>query len=179
MATIRRLIKASDLKENVPISKSVDEALLKKVIYNEQQTKIQNLLGTKLFNAIMTEASDNTITGKRKQLVDDYIKPALYQWSFRAAILHLNLRVTDKGVIEQSDNNAAQADAARIKQLRNDAQNKAEFHGKLAVEFICENTGDFPEYLNDDENGGVRAQKRPYDAGIVFSSRRKRKGYKN
>lgn len=165
---IRRLVKPSELKIFVPISSSVDEELLKKVTYNEQITRIQNLLGTKLYTALIDEATDNNIDGKRKILIDEYIKPCLYQWSYRAAILHLNLRVTDKGVLTQSDTNAQQAEPARVSHLMNEAKNKAEFHANLAVKFICKNESSFPEYGDETFDDGVRPDKKPFDSGIVF-----------
>jgi hypothetical protein len=169
MATIRRLITAGQLIDNVPISATADQKLLKKVIYNEQETKIHNLLGSKLYRAILKEATNNTITGKRKQLVDEFIKPALYQYAYRAAILHLNLRVTDKGVLVQGDTNAAQGNEAQVHHLRADIKNKADFFGELAIKFICENKGSFTEYKDQDtENGGIRGRDKAYFSGIQF-----------
>jgi hypothetical protein len=167
MAIIRRLITAAQLIDNVPISATADQELLKKVIYNEQETKIHNLLGSKLYRALLQEATDNVITGKRKECIDEYIRPALYQYAYRAAVLHLNLRVTDKGVMVQSDDNAAQANESQVHHLRADIKNKADFYAELAIRFICENSGDFPEYCsNDTDNGGVISRKSGYFSGI-------------
>ena len=168
MATINRLTTAGQLIDNVPISKTVDQELLKKVIYNQQLTKTQGLLGTKLYDAIIKEAiTDANIAGNRKILLDKYLKPALHQYAYRAAVLHLKWRVTDKGILEQSDANAAQADKSSLNHLRASILNDAQFHDNLAVKFICDNAQDFPEY-NNFGNDGINPSGKPYFSGIVL-----------
>lgn len=168
MATINRLTTAGQLIDNVPISKTTDQELLKKVIYNQQLTKTQGLLGTKLYDAIIKEAiTDANIAGNRKILLDKYLKPALHQYAYRAAVLHLKWRVTDKGIMEQSDTNAAQADKASLNHLRASILNDAQFHDNLAVKFICENKADFPEYNNFNDEG-IGPNRKPYFSGIVL-----------
>ena len=169
MATINRLTTAKQLLDNVPMAKTTDQVLLKKVIFNEQTTKIQKLLGTKLYDAIIKEAiTDDNISGNRKILLDKFLKPALHQYAYRAAILHLKWRVTDKGILEQSDTNASQADKGALNHLRASILNDAQFHADLAARFICDNEGDFPEYRNFDEEDGLRPDKKPYFSGIVM-----------
>lgn len=168
MATLKQLITPLQLINNVPIAKTADHALLDKIIYTEQETTIHNILGTTLYNKIIDEAVGGTISGKRKDLVTKYLIPCLYQYSYSQAILHLNLRVTDKGVVEQSDTNASQSSRSSVEQLRNEIVNKGQFFAELAVRFICENLEDFPEFREWDENGGIRGQDSGYFSGIVF-----------
>ena len=173
MSDIVRLISPEELKDNVTLSASTDEDLIKKCIYTAQETKIQSLLGSKLYRAIKAEAKGGSISGKRKEFLDDFLTPALYQWAYHECTLHTNLRSTDKGVIVQSDLNAQQAAAGQVAHLRADIRNKAEFFNNLAIEFICANRSSFPEYTEEDiEKGGVKSGK-PSFSGIVHRSKRR------
>lgn len=180
MSEIIRFISPEQLIDNVTITASTDHDVLKKCIYTAQETKIQSLLGSKLYRALKLEAkneiqaSPNPLAGKRKELIDDFITPALYQWAYHECTLHLNLRSTDKGVLVQSDLNAQQASASQANALRADIRNKGEFYNNLAIEFICTNSSDFPEYTQDDtDKGGVRSGRSGFSS-IVYKSRPKK-----
>lgn len=180
MSEIIRFISPENLIDNIPATASVDHGLLKTTIYLAQETKIQSLLGSKLYRALKVElkalitSGSDPLAGKRKELMDDFIVPALYQWAFHKSLFHAGLRYTDKGLLQQSDTNATQASARDLNSVRSEVRNDAEFMNTLVVEFICANLSSFPEYNQPDtENGGVSSGKKNF-SGIVYKGRKQK-----
>ncbi len=170
MATdIIRLTTVEKFIDTMPVSKSVDHELMKKLIFIEQDTAIQNLLGTSLYQGLLDEIDDTgTLTPTRLELIQKYVRPALHHLAFASAILHLKFRVTDKGILEQSDDNAAQADNSGLHKLSGKHVNKSQFYQRLAIDFICDNDGAFPEYDDETDEFGIRPDKEGYNSGIVY-----------
>ena len=174
MSEIIRFISPENLVDNIPATASVDHGLLKTTIYLAQETKIQSLLGSKLYRALKAEVKASSITGKRKELLDGFVIPALYQWAFHKSLFNTALRFTDKGLLQQSDTNATQASARDINSVRGEIRNDAEFMNTLVIEFICANLSSFPEYNQPDtENGGVGSGKKNF-SGIVYKGRKQK-----
>ena len=172
MSEIVRFISPENLVDNIPATASVDQGLLKTTIYLAQETKIQSLLGSKLYRALKAEVKGASISGKRKECLDDFIIPALYQWSYHKALFSTALRFTDKGLLQQTDTNATQASARDLNSVRGEIRNDAEFMNTLIVEFICANLSSIPEYnQRDEENGGVGSGKKNF-SGIVYKGSR-------
>lgn len=155
MAEIIRFATPEMFIDRMPASKSIDHEIIKATMYNEQDTTIHNLLGTSLYENIKSEIDNDSLAGKRLELIEKHVRSALFHLTFKALAIHLNLRMTDKGILKQSDQNAAQGDSSDSYKLQSYHQNKAEFHMELARKFICENPGSFNDYDDFPDDGGV------------------------
>lgn len=166
MSDIIRFATPEMMVERMPISKSIDHEIIKTTMFTEQDTTLQNLLGTALYENLWNEIDDDSITGKRLELIKKHLRPALYHLTFRSLAIHLRLRLTDKGILVQNDENASQSDEQGSYKLQNYHKNKSQFYQKLAIEFICKHSTTFSDYSKDGEDGGVRASKKPFFSGI-------------
>jgi len=166
MSDIIRFASVEMLIDRMPISNSVDHELLKSIMFTEQDTSIQNLIGTSLYENLSKEIDEDSIGGKRLVLIKKYLRPAMYHLATRSAALHSKYRFTDKGLVEQSDTNATQADAGALNHFKAHHLNKAQFYMNLAVKFICENSASFEDYDDISENGGVRPDRKPFFSGF-------------
>ena len=75
MATL--LVSQTYLREQSLISDNVDFKLLTPIIRIVQTIDIQQLLGTNLYDKILTDVEATSLTGNYKTLVDDYVLPAM------------------------------------------------------------------------------------------------------
>lgn len=170
MSDIVRFVTTKYVLDRTPIDKDLDQDIFKSVIYQQQETKTQAILGTCLYKVLkghVKEYLDNStpIPAAYSTLLYDYVRPSLVQWSYWSAILHYHNRVTDKGVINQNDNSAQQAGRASMKDLRQEVRDRAEFFDKLMHNYLEENEDSFPEYSQCCDEG-VKPQKKPYFSGI-------------
>lgn len=165
---IIRLLSVERFRDLQPINEDTDAVILKKVIYNAQETKIQEHLGTSLYNKILNIVDDGTISqpanAKYKILLDDWIIKILAYWSYVEAIPHLTYQFTDKGVSERDGNHSITANPAAIKTKVQRAENNAEFHTNLMLTFLCKNAKDYPEHGRIDE--GIPANTKPFFSGM-------------
>ena len=164
---ITRLLSVETFRELQPVNEDTDSTILKKTIFNAQETKIQELLGTSLYKKILTIVDDTTISqpvnAKYKELLDDWIIKVLSYWAYVDAIPDMTHQMTDKGSQERNGNHSTVSNPAAIKSKIGKAENKAEFQSNLMVTFICRYAANFPEYGRIDD--GIQASNKPFCSG--------------
>lgn len=170
MSDIVRFLTAEYVMDRVPIDKDLDQDIFKSIIYQQQETKTQSILGTCLYKAMKVHVkaliqSSTPIPAAYSTLLYDYIRPSLVQWAYFDAVLHYHTRLSDKGVMLSNDSSASQAQMSSMKMLRQTVRDKAEYFDKLMHSYLEENKDSFPEYT-DCCDDGVKPQKKPYFSGI-------------
>lgn len=139
-------ISTDRLKKQTPIQENVDDDLLKPYIYRAQVTHIQQFLGTDLYNALKTKIINSTLAGDYQTLMDEYIQPALVEWSFYEVLPFISLKLTNKSVGRGNADYLAEADLADLKYLRNTVREMARFQSERLIGYLKENSNLFPEY---------------------------------
>ena len=74
-------IDASYIKAYSHIDGSVDEKDMLPSIIQAQDSQIQPILGTDLFNKLKTEITAGTISGNYDTLLNDYVRMATLKWT--------------------------------------------------------------------------------------------------
>jgi hypothetical protein len=148
------LLSEAKLKRFTDINNVLDVDLISSVIREAQIVHITRLLGSKLYDRIISDVDNDTLTGNYKSLVDDYIQDALLYWSYYEALETIYLRPRNAGLVvpQGGDNNAA-ADIALYDKKRQSVKNKSEYFSERLVDYLCFNESLFPEYnqnVNDD-----------------------------
>ena len=75
--TTTLLISEAKIRAFSDMNDSVDDALITNGIREAQDIAIQPIIGTKLYDALITKVNNNSLSGSYQSLVDDYIQPAL------------------------------------------------------------------------------------------------------
>ena len=165
---IVRLLPVEKFRDLQPINEDTDATILKKVIYNAQETKIQEHLGTSLYKKILTLVDTGDISqpgnSKYKELLDDYITKVLSYWAYVDAIPHMTYQFTDKGVSQRDGNHSRTAEPAAVKAKVMRAENQAEFQTNLMLTFLCNKASDYPEHGRIDD--GIGANNKPFFSGM-------------
>ena len=148
------LISEAKLKRFTDINNALDVDLISSVIREAQIVHITRLLGSKLYDKIISDVDNGTLTGNYKSLVDDYIQDALLYWSYYESLETIYLRPRNAGLVvpQGGDNNSA-GDIALYDKKRTSVKNKAEYFSERLVDYLCFNESLFPEYnqnVNDD-----------------------------
>ena len=163
------LLSEAKLKRFTDINNVLDVDLISSVIREAQIVHITRLLGSKLYDRIISDVDNDTLTGNYKSLVDDYIQDALLYWSYYEALETIYLRPRNAGlVVPQGGENNAASDIALYDKKRTSVQNKAEYFSERLVEYLAFNDNLFPEYnqnVNDDIYPDTSTQ---FKSPIVF-----------
>lgn len=167
MATIL-LIGEQYLKDFTPVSNNTDIEQIKPHIEFSQDSYTQEILGTNLYNDIQTKYSAQTLSTIEQSLVA-ILKPALAYRSLEAAIPFMNTQIRNKGLVNQNSENAIQAEMDKMRYLREESRNRAEFYEERAKKFLCNNKTSFPLYEADNEDiNPIKSS--AYDSDLYFSS---------
>lgn len=148
------LISEAKLKRFTDINNALDVDLISSVIREAQIVHITRLLGSKLYDRIISDVDNGTLSGNYKSLVDDYIQDSLLYWAYYESLETIYLRPRNAGlVVPQGGENNAASDIALYDKKRQSVKNKAEYFSERLVDYLCFNTTIFPEYnqnVNDD-----------------------------
>ena len=67
------LISEANLRQFTDLNNNVDSKLLSSAIRESQDIEIQRILGTKLYNKILDDIQNNTLSGDYQTLVVDWV----------------------------------------------------------------------------------------------------------
>lgn len=156
---------------HTPIDSNVDNGLIMPCIKDAQEINIQSLIGSKLYNKLMLDASLSTLDGDYYTLVKDYIQPALVMWTLYYSYSVINFRLTNKAVVQKNSDDSTATSLQDMNYVKEEAKNKAEFYSKRMVDLIKANKESFPEYFEVEcgcDNDELNPQKSVYFSGIYI-----------
>jgi hypothetical protein len=136
------------LRDNTVINGNVDSELLEPFIVAAQNVRIESIIGTGLFNNLVTNIDNGSITGSNKVLLDDYIQPCLIQWVVYEALPFINYKLTNKSVSTKGSDNSNSSNLNEIQYLRDNVRNTAEYMSQRVTDYLKSNTDLFPLYLS-------------------------------
>jgi len=158
-------------KRNSVVNLNVDDELIQPHILKAQNLNIERILGTELFNAVLSDISNGTVSGDTKTLLEDYIQPTLVEWTLYTALPYLNYKVTNKSVSKKFSDNSDYSELNEVNYLRADIRNDAEYLSDRLTKYLVEDNGvKFPEYINgNDQCDEIKPTKKNFLGGIYLS----------
>lgn len=143
---------------------NVDPELIKtNVILIAELEYIKPFLSVDLHNKIVAENKSGLFTGKNKQLLDDFLKPALAFFVKSKFILENGIRTTNAGsMVNESETSRSATRGERADQIEEAKSNGKTFLGE-AKEFIDDNLTDFPDF-----NAGESVKTGRLRGGIII-----------
>ena len=159
-------ISATRLKKDSAIGGSVEDDLIMPYILLAQDMNILPILGTDLDAKLKSDIQGGSLTGAYKTLVEDYIQPALVQFSFVSLVPYLRLRFSNNSVVIMgATEQSSSATYEDLEPVMNTATDAAEFYRQRAIDYLRNNTSSFPEYTSN-SGSDLDATTANYFAGI-------------
>lgn len=160
------------LKKNTPIQENVDDDLLNPYIFKAQETHIQQILGTNLYNKIMNDVISNSVAGFYLTLLNDYITPCLIEYAFYEVMPFISLKITNKTIGRGNAEYLAEGDLNDLKYLRGTVRDLAEFYGERIIGYLRQYSGQFPEYLTNSGLDKIVPNSSNYFSGVYLGGGR-------
>ena len=132
------------LKENSEIDENVDMKLLNPTIWRCQIQYMQNVLGTKLYDKILSDIEASTLTG--------------VYWVMYEVQIPLLFKFRDKAVSTKNSTNSAPISTKELSRIENRFKDKAEFFTERISSYLCANESLYPEYDTENEYDETRPQ---------------------
>lgn len=136
------------LKQNTQVSDNVDVKYIREAILWAQDSEIQTVLGTTLYNKIQDDITAGTLAGVYKTLVDDYIQVCLKHYVTAECMPMAHYKITNKGLQIQDSEQSSPASTSGVNFLVEKETNKAEWYKQRLINYLCEYSSSYPEYEN-------------------------------
>ena len=161
-------ISEETIKNSTTINGNVDVEMLLPYIKVAQDIHVQQVLGTDLYNKLQVDIEGTggaSLTGNYKILVDTYIQPLLIHYSLYECLPFLSYKIMNKDIVRKISETSSSASLEDIKYIRNIVLNTAQFYTQRLIDYICNNSANFPEY-NTNSNGDMSPSKEGYFNGM-------------
>jgi hypothetical protein len=170
------IISEAKLREFTDINDSVDTSFLKNAVREAQDIHLQRIIGTKLYNKILSDIDGSALTGVYSTLVNDYIQDFLLYAAYYESLEAIYLRPRNNGLlVSNGSENTVAADRTLFNQKRQSVENKMEYYADRLSNYIAEEEASFPELNTNnklyEQNPDYSSQ---YRSPIVFNARAKR-----
>ena len=163
------LISEQKLKDSTAINLNVDVNILLPYVLQAQTLYIEPKLGTQLYEHIKGLIQAGTIGDAGnvayKTLLDDYISFVLVNYSFYHAIPYLRFKVENGNIYSKTSETGTALTTEESQSLREEISNTAQYYTERLIEYIRNNTSDFPEYSTN-SGADVNPDKNAYYNGM-------------
>lgn len=168
------LISEDYIKTNSGLNDNVWGSYLTPSIREAQDIKLQQILGSSLYQSLLGKVADGTIKEDifkpYKTLLDEYIQIYLMYQTISDLVPIIGVKLTNLGVVVSNDEHVTNLSQSERDLVQSYYGLRAEFYGKRLQEFLKENKADFKEFnCHDAELNSVA------DSGGLFLGGRRSK----
>ena len=143
-------IQPKDIKEFTASNGNIDVDKLLPYIYQSQTIEVQRLLGTKLYDKLISDITGGTLTGNYQTLVNTYIKPILIHYAMMYALPYLSVTISNGGVYRNNPENATALSSDEINTLVEKERDAAQYFSQRMIDFLNFNASAmFSEYYTN------------------------------
>tara|TARA_R100000781_G_scaffold27534_1_gene20476 strand:- start:16 stop:588 length:573 start_codon:yes stop_codon:yes gene_type:complete len=142
-------ISTDRLKKDSALGGSVDDNLLLPYILMAQDRYILPVLGTDLYDKLISDIQGSSLAGAYLTLLQTYIQPALVQFSFSVVLPFLRLRFVNSSIVTMNSEQGSSVSHDDLKPLINASMDQGEFLRERLIDYIRNNTSSFTEYSSN------------------------------
>jgi hypothetical protein len=143
------LVSDQMIKDRTAIHGNIDPTLIKADIRVAQDMYIHPILGTALYDKLISDiSSTGTTTGVYKTLLDRYIVDTLMWYVLSELPTTISYQFWNKGVIRKQGESTELPSMSELIDLQNKYKNRAEYYANRLRLYLKQNQNLFTEYLN-------------------------------
>ena len=146
------LITSHEIKLNTSMGGNVDSDKYLHYINDVQVMVLENVLGTKLYDKIITDFNSGSLAGLYLQMFNDYIKPVIWHSVFAEYIKMGQIIVGNGGVYKHIAQDAEISSDDSINYSAKNAQSKADTYIDRLIRFLVDKEPDIVEYTTTQDN---------------------------
>lgn len=146
------LISEAKVRNFTSLNNSVDSELIKNCIRTAQDYHLQNIIGTVLYDKLLSDVDSSSLTGAYKTLVDDYIQDFLLYCTYYETLEEIFLRPRNNGLLRPNGGeNSDPVDKDLYDMKRQSVRNKMEYYAQRLTYYILEESNSYPELEQGDK----------------------------
>jgi hypothetical protein len=174
------LLSEAKFREFTDVNDNLDTTLIKNGIREAQDIHLQRIIGTKLYNSLLSQVDAGPIwtSSAYETLVNDYIQDFLLYAAYYEVLEAIYIRPKNNGLLTPTGGeNSIEVDRSLFNVKRQSVENKQEFYAEKLSQYISENENTFPELSENnkayEQNPDYSTQ---YRSPIVFNRNVKQAG---
>jgi hypothetical protein len=136
------------VKDNSPIDDNVDPKLLRNAMRTSQDGYIRDLIGSGLYDEILTQINASTLSANNQTLINQYIAPCLLHYIISEATVPMTFKFMNKSISTRTSDNSNPIDIDQLTTIANHYKNKAEYYANRLTAHLMEYSTTYPLYLN-------------------------------
>jgi hypothetical protein len=142
------------VKNNTVIDENVDMRLILPSIRDAQELRIHPILGTPLYEDLITKITASTLNADEIILLDQYIATSMLQHTLYECSVSMLFKYRNRSVNTGGGENFNPISYEDLQFLRDDWKNKAEERDKRLINYLMDNSSLYPAYTtaSDDLN---------------------------
>jgi len=142
-----QLITAKQVIDLCFTNKSTDTALIKdSFIEIAQEKHIRAVLGDDMYEEIVEQKNDDSLTEANKLLLETYLQPALAFYTKLEVIMDMNINTTSQGLMINETEFSRAANSGERADLKSTAQSHADTLRNKMLKFLEDNIDDYDSY---------------------------------
>ena len=146
------LISEAKVRQFTSLNNSVDTELVKNCIRTAQDYWLQNIIGTVLYEKLLSDVDADTLTGNYETLVLNYIQDFLLYAVYYETLEEIYLRPRNNGLLRPNGGeNSDPVDKDIYDMKRQSVRNKMEYYAERLTNYILEESNSFPELSEGDK----------------------------
>ena len=134
------------VKDHTVLDSNVDEKILKVSITSAQETMLQPLLGTNLYERIERGILMGDLSQDYLKLLSNQIKKYLLAAVVYKIAINLLFRYTNSSIMKDSNSNSAGISTPELNAIRQEKESEIKFYANALTEYLTVNSSLFPEY---------------------------------
>ena len=143
------LISEAKIRQYSDINDSLDTAFIKNAIRTAQDIYLQRIIGTVLYNKLLSDVDADSLAGEYKTLVDDYIQDFLLYATYWESLEAIYIRPRNNGLLNATGGENSQSVGKDLYDVkRQSTQNKLQYYSERLTAYIIEKQNALPE-LNE------------------------------
>ena len=145
------LISEAKVRAFTSLNNSVDTDLIKNCIRTAQDYRLQSVIGTVLYEKLLSDVNSASLTGYYKTLVDDYLQDFLLYAVYYESLEEIFLRPRNNGLLKPNGGeNSDPVDKSLYDMKRQSIENKMTYYSDRLTKYLIENQNNLPE-LNESQ----------------------------
>ena len=161
------------LRQRSTVEGNVDYDKIKPFIIKVQDLYLQQRLGSDFYNKLNDKIIFGTLNADEEELINDYIKPMVAEYSYYESLPFLNFKLTNKAISKQNSDNSQSSGMDEIKYLRSILKNNAEFYDNRLFKHLDLNRDKFKTWSENNKDQNVRRNDKVYSSGMYLPKPRK------
>lgn len=143
------IISEAKLREFTDVNDNLDTAFIKNAVREAQDIHLQRIIGTVLYNKLLSDIDADSLAGAYKTLVDDYVQDFLLYAVYYECLLAIYVRPRNNGLLSSTGGENSESVTRDLYEVkRQSVENKMQYYAERLVNYIIEKQNSLPE-LNE------------------------------